>query len=392
MRTIGVVTGSRADYSIYRPVLERMRTDGRLHPVLFVTGSHLSPEFGMTVSEIEADGLEITERVECLVSSDAPSGTALSMSLALAGMARAFARVRPDILLVLGDRFEMFAAAAAAVPFSIPLAHVHGGESTYGAMDESLRHAITKLSHLHFASTEAYADRIRQMGEEPWRVRVSGAPALDGLLAMDLPSATELSRQLDFDCCRPFLLATFHPATLETKDAASQADVFFEALAGADIPVLATAPNADPGGRAALASLEAFSGRRPDVKIVTHLGARRYAACMKYAAAMAGNSSSGIIEAASFALPVVNAGSRQDGRIRAANVVDAPLDADALRAALAKALDPAFKTGLAGMENPYGTGRASKIIVDALADADTGPRLVRKHFNDLERPEPQPCI
>lgn len=392
MRNIGVVTGSRADYSIYRSVLECIRADGRLKASLFVTGTHLSPEFGLTISEIEAAPHEIAERVDCLVSSDTPAGTALSMSLALAGMARAFTRSRPDILLVLGDRFEMFAAASAAVPFSIPLAHIHGGESTFGTMDESLRHAITKLSHLHFASTETYAKRIIQMGEEPWRVRISGAPALDSLVTMELPNASELSRQLDFDCSHPFLLVTFHPATLESIDAASQADTFFEALRGVDLPVLATAPNADPGGRAVLAALKSFAGTRSSVKIVTHLGARRYAACMKYAAAMAGNSSSGILEAASFALPVVNVGSRQQGRIRGANVVDAALDPGEIRAALEKVLTPGFRQSLAGMANPYGTGRAGQIIVDALSEVELNPLLVRKRFYDQQRLEPQACI
>lgn len=388
MRTIGVLTGARADYSIYRPILAEMAADPRLRPLLFVTGMHLSPEHGMTVSEIEADGYAIAERIECLQGPDSPGAVAQAMGRALSGMARALERHRPDLLLVLGDRFEMFAGASAAVPLSIPLAHVHGGEVTYGAMDESFRHAITKLSHLHFASTARYAERILQMGEEPWRITACGAPALDGLLSMELPGADELSAEIGFDCCRPFLLVTFHPATRDPQDAASQADMFFSALAQAKIPVLATAPNADPGGRAARRALEKFATGNPDVMIIDHLGARRYAACMRCAAAMAGNSSSGIIEAASFELPVVNVGSRQEGRIRGNNVLDAPLEPTAIREALSRALNPEFRASLRGLVNPYGTsgqGKASAVIVETLAAVDLGPGLLRKLFHDLHQ-------
>jgi len=388
MRTIGVLTGARADYSIYRPILAEMAADPRLRPLLFVTGMHLSPEHGMTVSEIEADGYAIAERIECLQGPDSPGAVAQAMGRTLSGMARALERHRPDLLLVLGDRFEMFAGASAAVPLSIPLAHVHGGEVTYGAMDESFRHAITKLSHLHFASTARYAERILQMGEEPWRITACGAPALDGLLSMELPGADELSAEIGFDCRRPFLLVTFHPATRDPQDAASQADIFFSALAQAKIPVLATAPNADPGGRAARRALEKFATDNPDVMIIDHLGARRYAACMRCAAAMAGNSSSGIIEAASFELPVVNVGSRQEGRIRAANVLDTPLEPAAIQSALSRALAPEFRASLKGLVNPYGPsgqGKASAVIVETLAAVDLGPGLLRKLFHDLHQ-------
>jgi UDP-hydrolysing UDP-N-acetyl-D-glucosamine 2-epimerase len=384
MTFVGVVTGARSDYGIYRSVLRGIAASDRLRLGLFVCGMHLSPEFGLTVGEIEAEGHPILERVETLLSSDSPQGVAASMGLGVLGFARAFSRNRPDILLVLGDRYEMFAAAAAAVPFGIPLAHIHGGEATYGVIDEAFRHALTKMSHLHFASTAAYAARIARMGEEPWRITVSGAPALDSIAVLSPLSREELERDLDCDLGAGPILVTNHPTTLECGPCREQTATLLEALARTGRPLIITYPNADTASRDVLDTIRAFVAATPRARLFTSLGARRYFSLLPHVAAMAGNSSSGIIEAASFALPVVNLGSRQDGRIRAENVIDAPYARPAIDQALEKALDPAFRDSLRGMANPYGDGRAAERIVHVLENAPSRDRLLFKKFHEPE--------
>lgn len=381
MRTIGVVTVGRSDYGIHRPVLARIAAHPELEPAVYVGGSHLSPDHGDTVDEIEADGYPIAARVACLPEHDSPLGVVRAIAAATAGFGEALAARRPDLLLVLGDRFEMHAAVVAALPQLIPVAHVHGGESTEGAIDDALRHSITKLSHLHFAATEAYADRIVRMGEEPWRVTVSGAPALDALAGFE-PLADE---ELGLDLSRPPLVVTFHPATLEYARAAEQAAELLAAVAASGLPAVFTAPNADTG-RSEVAGLVAeFVARTPTAAFVASLGQRGWFSLLGRAAAMVGNSSSGIVEAASFRLPVVNVGARQGGRLRAANVIDVPPSRDAILAAIRRAVSPEFRARLDGLVNPYGDGRASERIVARLAEVELGERLLVKRFHDGAR-------
>ena len=307
MRTIGVVTVARSDYGIYLPVLRKIQADPELELHLFVTGMHLSPEFGLTVKTIEEDGFQVQERIEMLLSSDTPECIAKSMGLGTIGFAQAFARSRPDILMVLGDRFEMHAAVVASLPFKIPVAHIHGGESTEGAIDEGIRHSITKMSHLHFASTEFYARRIIRMGEEPWRVVVSGAPSLDNLHTVDLLTRPQISFEDRFGLHleAPTLLVTYHPVTLEYENTETHVRELLAALAGLDFNIVFTYPNADTQGRLIINRIQEFVDMHKQAQVVENLGTQGYFSLMAHSSAMVGNSSSGIIEAASFKLPVV---------------------------------------------------------------------------------------
>ncbi|MBI3332857.1 MAG: UDP-N-acetylglucosamine 2-epimerase (hydrolyzing) [Candidatus Omnitrophica bacterium] len=388
MRTIGAVTGGRCDYGCLLPILRRVEETDGLQLRLWVTGMHLEPEFGLTVREIEADGFAIHDRIDLSLRSDRPEGIAESMGQGVIGFARSFGRSRPDLLLVLGDRFEMAAAALAALPFKIPVAHVHGGEVTQGAMDDALRHAITKLSHLHFAATKESAGRILRMGEEPWRVRVSGAPALDQLRSLPLLSPQELAAKFGLDLKRGLLLVTCHPVTLEYEQTEWQVGELLKALAESGEPVLFTAPNADTCGRIIRRRIEEFVRARPDsASLVPNLGTRAYFSLMKVAAAMVGNSSSGLIEAPSFGLPVVNVGTRQEGRTRAENVIDVGYPREEILAGIRKALSPGFRATLQGCVNPYGDGKASEIIVKALKEIPLDERLIRKRFVDASMPQ-----
>jgi UDP-hydrolysing UDP-N-acetyl-D-glucosamine 2-epimerase len=383
LRTIGVVTVARSDYGLLRPVLRAIEADDALRLRLYVSGMHLAPAFGNTVEAIEADGFAIDERVETLAASDTPTGVATSMGLGAVAFAQAYARARPDLLVVLGDRFEVHAAALAALPFNLPVAHIHGGESTAGAIDDPIRHSLTKLSHLHFPATERYARRIAAMGEEPWRITVAGAPGLDTLREVEPLDRAALAARLGVDPQRPFVLITYHPVTLEPERAPERVDALLAALRDVDAQLVITHPNADTGRTAVLERLEAFAAQRTGAHLVVNAGIEAYAGLMAHAEAMVGNSSSGIIEAASFALPVVNVGMRQHGRVRAANVIDALDDTAAIRAALDRALDPAFRASLRGLVNPYGDGHAAQRIGARLREVELGERLLMKHFHEV---------
>lgn len=379
-----MVTVARSDYGILRPVLRAIEADDGLALRLYAAGSHLSPAMGLTVEEIEADGFAVAERLETLVASDTPAGVAASMGLGTLAFAQAFARHRPDLLVLLGDRFEVHAAAAAALPFMLPVAHVHGGEVTEGAIDESIRHSITKLSHLHFASTERYARRIAQLGEEPWRVCVSGAPGLDNLHTVRPLQRDELGQRLGFDVTRPFLLVTYHPVTLDFERAEELVGGLVAALRDIDCDLVITHPNADTARGAVLRALDSLTRDHPRAHLIANAGTEAYFALMHHADAMVGNSSSGIIEAASFGLPVVNVGARQAGRLRAANVVDTADDPAAIAAGLRRARSEAFREGLVDLVNPYGDGHAAARIVERLRGVALDRRLLVKRFEDLE--------
>ena len=384
MRTIGVVTVARSDYGIYLPLLRKIQADPDLRLHLIVAGMHLSPEFGLTVEAIEDDGFEIGERVEMLLSSDTPGGIAKSMGLGTIGFAQSFARFRPDILVALGDRFEMHAAALAALPFKIPVAHIHGGEITQGAIDDALRHSMTKLSHLHFVSTQEYARRVMQLGEEPWRVTVSGALSLDNLHSVKLLEVHELEAKYGLRLDQPPLLVTFHPVTLEYERTEWQVGELLAALDACAMPVVFTTPNADTSGRIIIRMIKEFVRTHASAQMVDTLGTQGYFSMMAVAAAMMGNSSSGIVEAASFELPVVNVGSRQRGRVRGANIIDVDYERSSILEGLQKALDPQFRAKLYGIRNPYGSGGASEKIIEVLKQVQLDDKLVMKRFHDLE--------
>lgn len=381
-RRIAILTGARSDYGIFRPVIRALEDSPQLDPVLFVTGMHLAGSFGHTVEEIEADGHPIAARVQCLL--DGTSGASMGRSFALAayGLVDALERESPDLLLLLGDRFETFAAASAATMVSVPIAHIHGGERTEGAIDEQMRHAITKLSHVHFASTQEYAARIRQMGEDPKRVFVSGAPGLDGIRLTPRATRAELAAHVGFDPDHPMILGTYHPVTLAEDGGVAEFDELCTALEGLSQTIVFTFPNADAGSQQIRDRLATFA-ERPNVFVTPNLGARLYYTAMAEAEAMVGNSSSGILEAASFGLPVVNVGTRQDGRQRAENVIDVRDGLEALRACLDRALSTEFRTAVSGIANPYGDGHAAERIAAALADLPPAKALLRKSFVDL---------
>jgi UDP-hydrolysing UDP-N-acetyl-D-glucosamine 2-epimerase len=386
MRSIGIVTTSRADYSCYRPLLQAFAADPGLSPKLYVSGTHLSPEFGLTVRHIENDGIEIVERVEILLSSDTPEAIAKSMGLGLIGFSQAFSRYRPDILVVLGDRYEMLAAALAALPFKIPVAHLCGGEVTQGAIDDALRHSMTKLSHLHFTATEDYARRVIQLGEDPTRVVVSGETTLDHILSAPQLPPKELRQRFGVDVERPFLLVTFHPVTLEYEDVERQIDELLHALDQAAIPVIFTMPNADTAGRIIATKIRQWVQSHPETgKLVDNFGPEAYHSVLRHAVAVVGNSSSGIIEAPSFKVPTVNVGIRQAGRIRAASVIDVGPNRAKILAAIRKAASSEFRNSLQALVNPYAskTNSAVSTIVEALKRVELGDALLQKKFYDL---------
>jgi UDP-hydrolysing UDP-N-acetyl-D-glucosamine 2-epimerase len=389
MRTIGVVTCGRSDYGIYLPVLHAIRSDPELRLSLIVTGMHLSREFGLTVETIEGDGFKVDARVEMLLSSDTPEGIAKSIGIGSIGFAQLYAQRKPDILLVLGDRFEMLAAVAASLPFNIPLAHIHGGESTEGLIDEAIRHAITKMSHLHFVSTPFYARRVIQMGEEPWRVVVSGAPSLDNIRTTSLLNRQEIENRYGFSLEGPVLLVTYHPVTLEYRDAPDHLRLLLAALEKSGAGLVFTCPNADTYGRRLLETIQEFCQRVKRASLIMNLGTRDYFSLMSHASAMVGNSSSGIIEAASFQLPVVNIGNRQRGRVHGENVIDVGNDAEEILGAIHLALSSSFRTRIAKRENPYGDGRAADRILARLKTVPLDETLLLKQFHTIE--EPPPC-
>jgi UDP-hydrolysing UDP-N-acetyl-D-glucosamine 2-epimerase len=332
--------------------------------------------------------MPIGARVEIPLDADTPDAIAVSVGVGVEGFARAYAAQRPDLLIVLGDRFEMYAAAVAALPFMIPVAHLHGGELTYGAIDDALRHSMTKLSHLHFVATETFAQRVRQLGEEPWRVIVSGSPSLDGMRAMPRLTHHELEEHLGLSLDTPPLLVTFHPVTLESAQAEWQARQVVEALQTFHGPIIVTAPNEDTHGRLIRQVFEQFVAQHPRARFVEALGRRAYVSVMAVACAMVGNSSSGLIEAPSFQLPVVNVGTRQEGRLRAGNVIDVGSTRDEIVRGLRQVLDPGFRAVLKTLINPYGNGHAAETIVRTLRTVALDDRLLRKRFVDLSVPQP----
>lgn len=384
LKTLGVVTTARSDYGIYLPILRAIQAEPSIALHLIVGGMHLAPEYGYTIDAIERDGFPIGDRVEMLLSSDTPLGTAKSIGLGVFGFSESYARKLPDLLLVLGDRFEMHAAVLAALPFGIPIAHLHGGEVTEGAIDDALRHGITKMAHLHFAATQEYADRIVRMGEEPWRVTVSGAPSLDNLRTVTLLDVGQLEERFGVPLDRAPLLVTFHPVTRELDRTGAKIDALLGALSSSQSPIVFTLPNADPGGRLITERVRSFVAARSNAHILDNLGTQAYFSIMRVARAMVGNSSSGIIEAASFELPVVNVGSRQLGRARARNVIDVPDDehAGAIAAAIANADEAGFRASLRGLQNPYGDGTAAAAIVGRIRDTAIDSVLLKKRFYD----------
>ncbi|MGQ9724982.1 MAG: UDP-N-acetylglucosamine 2-epimerase [Tepidimonas sp.] len=385
LRRIAVVTGTRADYGLLYWLIHDLHQAADFELQLVVTGMHLMPRFGRTVEMIERDGFPIAATVDLALESDAPHAVARAIGTGTAGFADAFARLAPDLVVILGDRFEALAAATAAYAQRRPIAHLHGGELTEGALDDGFRHAITKLSALHFTAAQPYRRRVIQMGEPPERVFNVGAPGLEHLVRTPLLARAELERALDFPLGETAFLVTFHPATLDEGDPADQCRELLAALdAFAQAQIVITLPNADPGGQAIIALLEDYARRHPQrCRLFAALGQQHYLSLLRCVHAVVGNSSSGLIEAPSAGCATVNVGKRQRGRLRAASVIDcAPRRAD-IEAALRRALDPGFRAGLARVRNPYGDGAVAGRILAVLRQVEFRA-LLHKPFYDVE--------
>ena len=383
MKKVCVVTGTRADYGWLRWVIEGIRQSPVLELKLFVTGMHLSPEFGMTVNAIGADGFTIDRKVEMLLSSDTAVGVTKSMGLGMIGFADALAELQPNLMVVLGDRYEIFVAAASAMIARIPIAHLHGGETTEGAFDEAIRHSITKMSHLHFVAAEEYRRRVIQLGEKPEHVFNVGGLGIDNILSLKLLSSDELEDALGFKFSQRNLLITFHPVTLESGAGAQQMDELLAALVDLkDTGLIFTMPNADTGGRILFRKIEAFCSQHSQARAYTSLGQLHYLSCIKYVDGVIGNSSSGLLEVPSFKKGTINIGDRQRGRLRALSVIDCQPERKSIRLALERLFSATFQTMLSRTENPYGSGGASQAVVNILERISIDG-LLKKTFHDL---------
>ena len=382
-RKICVITGTRAKYGRMCWVMQGIKDDPELSLQVIATGMHLSPEFGLTYREIEKDGFQIDRKVEMLTSSDTPVGIAKSMGLGLIGFADALNELRPDLIVVLGDRFEIFAAVAAALVARIPVAHLHGGEATEGAFDEALRHSITKMSHLHFVAAKEYRQRVIQLGEQPERVFLVGGLGVDNIKRMNLLDRAELEASLDFKLGQKNLLITFHPVTLENSTAADQMDELFAALAELkDTKLIFTMPNADTDGRALIKMVEQFVAQHPNAHAYASLGQLRYLSCIAQVDGVVGNSSSGLTEVPSFKKGTINIGDRQRGRLHAESVISCEPNRSDITASLQKLYSPNFQASLNHVTNPYGEGGASKLVVETIKHYSIDG-LAKKAFYDL---------
>jgi UDP-hydrolysing UDP-N-acetyl-D-glucosamine 2-epimerase len=382
-RTIAVVTTSRADYSLLYWPLRELAGHPDLDLKIIALGSHLSPEFGCTVREIEKDGFHVNARIECLMSSDSDVGMAKTIGVATLSLADYFGQLRPDLVVLTADRYEMLAPAAVALALRIPLAHIEGGEISEGAIDDAVRNALTKLSHVHFVSTALARARVIAMGEEDWRVHRIGAPALDHLKRSPLLSREQVEARLGIDLSRPTTVITFHPATI-AQDATREADALFAAAATIPGQLLFCYPNADAGSRALIERVELFAQEHADRRVFINLDPIVYWSLLQYVDLLLGNSSSGIIEAASLELPAVNVGIRQRGRERGRNVLDADASVDSILDRVRTARSEEFRRSLKGMANLYGDGNAAGRIAAVLASVNLGEELLIKRAPSME--------
>lgn len=376
-RTIAVVTSSRADYGhLVWPLRELLAFD-HVTVRLIVTGGHLAAAWGETADVIERDGFHVAHRVECHIGSDADAEMGRAIGRGTTRFTDLFEQERPDLLLLVADRFEMLAPAAAALALRIPIAHVEGGDVSEGAIDHAVRNALTAMSHVHFTPTATAARRLMLMGEEPWRVHHVGTPSLDHLRRSPLWTAEEVGRRLDIDVDRPFAVVGFHPVTLD-RETTTEADAVFDALGRVDLPLVFCHPNADAGSYDLMRRIETLVAERDDVRRFVNLDPVAYWSLLRNAAVMIGNSSSGIMESPSLRVPAVNIGRRQQGREQAVNVIDVPADADAIVGAVNRAMSADFRAGLSDVVNPYGDGATAPRIARVLSEVPIDERLLEK--------------
>ncbi|QAT40525.1 UDP-N-acetylglucosamine 2-epimerase [Clostridium sp. JN-9] len=379
MRKIAVVTGTRSEYGLLYWTMKEIQNDKDLQLQLVVTGNHLVKEYGYTVEQIKKDGFLIDEEIDMIINSEKKSSIAKSMGIELIQMAQCFDRLKPDILLILGDRYETFIAAVCAMMMNIPIAHMNGGESTEGAVDEQIRHAITKMAHIHFSGAEYYKERIIKMGEEPWRVYNVGQAGIENIKRLKLLEKPQLEKEIDISFDKPVFLITFHPVTLDFDNVDNQIDNLLAAIKEFDAKYIFTYPNADFGSRIIIDKINDFVKQNKNSYIFYSLGQKRYLSLLKYASVMIGNSSSGIIESPIFKIPVVNIGDRQKGRLRNKNIIDVEYNKEEITDAVNKALyDKNFKESLNSIKNVYGDGNVSKRIANVLKSINIDKKLLRK--------------
>ena len=385
MKKIVVLTATRAEYGLLAPVIKKMDMDSQIDVRVVVTGAHLSPEFGMTINEIKEDGVRVDKEIDILLSSDTPAAISKTMGLAMIGFADYFAESKPDALMVLGDRYETLAVCAAAMNAQIPIVHLYGGEATEGLIDEAVRNAITKLSYLHFTSTEEYRHRVIQMGENPQRVYTAGAIGVENALHTNFMSKQELEKSLECSLGEKIAVLTFHPVTLEHNTAEIQIGELIKAIKHyPEITFICTKANADMSGRIINDSLQKCAETQKNIILFDSLGLKRYLSLLSYAEFVIGNSSSGIIEVPSFKIPTINIGDRQKGRTQARSVINCIPKADNIIEAISTALSEEFKNSICNIVNPYGDGNASEVIVNVTKEFLLNNKLkIQNSFYDI---------
>jgi GDP/UDP-N,N'-diacetylbacillosamine 2-epimerase (hydrolysing) len=386
MKKISVLTATRAEYGLLKPIIEKLNEISEFDVRVVATGSHLSPEFGLTYKEIEKDGIVIDEKIEMLLSADTPAAITKSMGLAMIGFADYFKKLQPDLIIILGDRYESLAVSIAAMNERIPIAHLYGGETTEGAVDEPIRHAISKLSYLHFTSTEEYRNRVIQLGEHPKRVFCVGAVGIENILKQELLSKNDLEKSIDFSLEKPYAVITFHPVTLEEN----QSSMHFQALLEAckdfqELNFIFTKANADADGRIINQMIDEYVAVNNHAIAYTSLGTTRYLSALKYSSMVIGNSSSGLVEAPSFGIPTINIGDRQRGRVQAASVINCMPNTTEIHKAIKTALSNKFRAAAMNALNPYGEGNTSDEVVDVIKSFLLKNRIqLKKKFYDCE--------
>lgn len=379
MKKILVVTGTRSEYGLLYYTMKAIDNDSDLKLQVVVTGNHLVREYGYTVQQIEKDGFKIDEEIDMILNSEKKSSIVKSMGIEMIQMAQCFDRLQPDILLILGDRYETFIAATCAMMMNVPIAHMNGGESTEGAIDEQIRHAITKMSHIHFPGSELYKEKIIKMGEEAWRVHNVGQAGIENIKKIKLLNKYELEKELKVGFNKPVFLITYHPATLDIDSIEKQIDNLFKAIKKFDAIYVFTYPNADFGSKIIIDKINAFCNENDNSYLYYSLGQKKYLSLLSVANVVIGNSSSGIIEAPIFKIPVVNIGDRQKGRLRSKNIIDTDYEDDSIYKAIDKALnDKKFIAGLQNIDNIYGNGETSTQIVKILKNLKFSKTLLSK--------------
>lgn len=382
MKRVCIVTGTRAEYGLLRWVMDGIQQSTLLELQLIVTGMHLSPEFGLTYKSIEADGFKIDKKIEMLLSSDTAVSISKSTGLGLIGFADALDDLKPDLLIVLGDRYELLAASSAALFARIPIAHIHGGETTEGAFDEAIRHSITKMSHIHFVAAKEYRDRVIQLGENPNNVFIVGGLGIDNILKLNLLPKNDLENDLKFQFGLKNLLITFHPVTLENNTSEQQINAILEALNHfPDIHLIFTMPNSDSNSRIIFECIRNYVDKRENASVFTSLGQLRYLSALQFVDAVVGNSSSGIIEVPTFKKATINIGDRQTGRLKSSSIIDCEPDKNSIITSLDRIYSQDFQLSLPAIVNPYGTGGASSKIVKILETLNWDKNRKKSFYN-----------